>query len=99
LKSENGKVLCSTLDVAERFGKRHGNVVRDVEALECSEDFTQLNFELSYYRDSSSKSNKLYLMTRDGFPFLVMGFTDIKSFRFLPISSLFHLQDQVNGVD
>ena len=33
LKEENGQVLASSLDVAERFGKRHDSVLRDIDNL------------------------------------------------------------------
>ncbi len=41
----------------------------------ASNGFTQRNFALSAYKDKSGKSNKHYLMTRDGMSYLVMGFT------------------------
>lgn len=72
----NGKVVVSSRQVAETFGKRHADVLRSLQSLECSKEFTERNFALSGYRDSSGKSNPEYLMTRDGFTFLTMGFTD-----------------------
>lgn len=71
----NGRVTTSSLIVAQHFNKRHANVLRAIQNLECSENFTQLNFELSEYKDDSSKTNKYYIITKDGFMFLVMGFT------------------------
>lgn len=35
-------------------------------------------FKASIYKDSTGKSNKMYVMDRDGFTFLVMGFTGKK---------------------
>lgn len=67
--------VVSSLDVAETFGKRHADVLRDIESLQCSADFTERNFALSSYKDISGKSNKKYAMTRDGFTILVMGYT------------------------
>lgn len=37
---------------------------------------------MSSYRDSSGKNNKEYLITRDGFTILVMGYTGEKAMRF-----------------
>ena len=71
----NGRVTTSSLIVAQHFNKRHANVLRAIQNLECSENFTQLNFELSEYKDDSSKTNKYYIITKDCFMFLVMGFT------------------------
>jgi Rha family phage regulatory protein len=72
---ENGRVTTSSLIVAQHFNKRHDVVLRSIQNLECSEDFTHHNFAVSEYKDNSGKSNKCYIITKDGFTFLVMGFT------------------------
>ena len=74
--------VVTSLDVAETFEKRHADVLRDIEKLDCSAEFTERNFALSYYKDSSGKSNKMYYITRDGFTILVMGYTGEKAMRF-----------------
>lgn len=56
--------------------------MRDIENLDCSENFTALNFEGSKYKDDSGKINRMYLMTKDGFTFLVMGYRGKKAARF-----------------
>jgi Rha family phage regulatory protein len=61
--------------VAEVFGKKHKNVLQAIEMLECSESFTRLNFQPSEYKDSTGRKLPMYRMTRDGWAFLVMGFT------------------------
>lgn len=67
--------MTTSLKVAEVFGKYHKHVLRDIEQLECSETFTESNFGLSEYKDSTGRRLPMYRMTRDGFSFLVMGFT------------------------
>ena len=74
--------VVTSLDIAETFEKRHADVLRDIEKLDCSAEFTERNFALSYYKDSSGKSNKMYYITRDGFTILVMGYTGEKAMRF-----------------
>lgn len=72
------KAVCSSLDVAEHFHKRHSHIIRDIETKilpNVPNGFTQPNFGLSTYKDTSGKENKFYRMTRDGFTLLVMGFT------------------------
>ena len=49
-------------------------MVQVIQRLDCSREFTALNFQLRQYRDSSGKSNPFVEMTRDGFIFLAMGF-------------------------
>lgn len=80
---KNEEVLTTTSrDVAEVFGKEHKNVLRDIETLQCSEDFRKLNFEPTSYTDSWNKKQKEYIMTRDGFTLLVMGYTGEKAMQF-----------------
>jgi phage regulator Rha-like protein len=57
--------------------------IKYIEALECSADFRKPNFGLSSYSvPNNRRPYPMYLMTRDGFTFLAMGFT-IPVFPFL----------------
>ena len=76
------QIVTSSRMVAEKFEKRHSDVLRSIANLECSPEFTQRNFALSSYKDESGKENKEYLITKDGFVMLAMGFTGEKAFRF-----------------
>lgn len=77
LKRDEPRV--SSRSIAEYFEKRHDNVLRDIQDLDCSEEFSLLNFEESNYKDPRGKKQPEYLITRDGFMFLVMGFTGKKA--------------------
>ncbi len=68
--------------VAKVFEKEHRNVLRDIENLDCSKNFTVLNFERSTYKDKSGKKNPEYILTKDGFTFLVMGYRGKKAAKF-----------------
>lgn len=74
--------VVTSLDVAETFGKRHDNVLKDIRELECSEEFRLLNFEESTYLNQQNRKHPMYYMTRDGFTLLVMGYTGEKAMRF-----------------
>ncbi|MEH4987366.1 Rha family transcriptional regulator [Enterobacter asburiae] len=71
----NGRAVTTTIAVASFFQKEHKDVLRKISALDCSPDFTQRNFTLSEYTDSTGRTLPMYEMTKDGFVFLVMGFT------------------------
>ena len=62
--------------------RSHSDVLRDIDNLNCSKEFTERNFALSSYKDASGKSNKMQYMTRDGFTILVMGYTGEKAMKF-----------------
>ena len=81
----NGTPTTSSLLVAQVFGKRHDNVLRDIEKIKAQidEDFFALNFEVVNYLDAHSQSRPMYLITRDGFVLLAMGYTgkDVMTFK------------------
>lgn len=74
LKVENGKILVSSRVVAEDFGKQHKNVLQSIENLVAENSATKNMFIESAY-PNRGKMYKEYLLTRDGFSLLVMGFT------------------------
>ncbi|MCD6527032.1 MAG: Rha family transcriptional regulator [Desulfuromonas sp.] len=76
------QAITTSLRVAEVFGKRHDNVLQSIERLDCSESFRLLNFQESSYANEQSKKQPMYLVTKDGFTFLVMGFRGRKSAAF-----------------
>lgn len=77
-----GKATTTSRDVAEFFGKRHDNLLRDIDRLECSEAFNRLNFEPVDYIDAKGEARRMYRLTRDGFTFLAMGFTGHRAAQF-----------------
>ncbi|QBY41911.1 Rha family transcriptional regulator [Arsenophonus nasoniae] len=82
----NGKAITTTDDVAHYFGKQHHHVVQKVESLECSEEFITRNFSRMIKNVQLAKGATrevvYYEMTKDGFVFLVMGFTGKKAAAF-----------------
>lgn len=80
--NQNGAALTNSLLVAEKFGKRHDNIVRDIELLKkdvlnFEEMFVEVNIPDTYGRD-----RKAYAITKDGFTLLAMGFTGKKALEF-----------------
>ena len=70
-----GRPMVSSLQVARHFGKRHDDVLKKIRQLEIPENFRLRNFAESSYVNQQGKKQPMYLMTRDGFALLVMGFT------------------------
>ena len=65
----------TSLDVAETFGKEHRRVLQDIRELKCSEDFRLHNFVQSKYANEQGHNQSMFIMTRDGFTLLAMGYT------------------------
>ncbi|WP_051258103.1 Rha family transcriptional regulator [Desulfovibrio cuneatus] len=69
----------SSLNIAKHFQKKHRNVLRDIEQLRANtpKSFTGLNFEPSEYTDPTGRTLPCFLLTRDAFSLLAMGFTGV----------------------
>ncbi|WP_051677192.1 Rha family transcriptional regulator [Maridesulfovibrio frigidus] len=75
----DGKPVVSSLTIAEHFGKQHKDVLRKIELLDLPDDFGQRNFAPSSYVNAQNKKQPSFNLTRDGFAYLVMGFTGKKA--------------------
>ena len=75
LQVQNGQPMADSRDVSERFSKKHKDVLKAIRNLDCSPEFNGRNFALYSYTINIGQKKPYYLMTRDGFCFLVMGFT------------------------
>lgn len=76
--------VVTSLDVAETFGKEHRHVLEDIRKI-CDNlstaEISALFYE-SDYKASNGKKNPMYLMNRDGFTLLAMGYTGEKAMQF-----------------
>lgn len=68
--------------VAQFFEKEHRAVLRDIRELDCSEEFRLHNFVQSAYINEQGHKQPCYIMTRDGFVFLAMGYRGKKAAQF-----------------
>jgi Rha family phage regulatory protein len=78
---KDGRAITTSLDVAEVFDRRHRDVTRAIRGLDCSDEFRVRNFAHSSYLNEQGKSHPMFEMTKDGFIFLVMGFTGAEAAR------------------
>lgn len=82
----DGKVVTTSLQVAEHFQRPHKDVLSSIRKLDCSPIFQERNFSLSFYHskllNGGYKKQPMYYITRDGFTFLAMGFTGKIAARF-----------------
>lgn len=78
LTISNGQPTASSRDIAEHFGKEHKNVLRDIENLIGglpNFEHTPMFFKTTYLHPQNGQEYPMYLMNRDGFTLLAMGFT------------------------
>lgn len=75
LSMQSGEPVASSRQIADNFEKRHDHVMRDIDAMKKDvPNFGEMFFETTA-PDSYGREQKTYLMNRDGFTLLAMGFT------------------------
>lgn len=90
------RIMVSSKEVAERFEKRHDNVLRDIRELQVPDNFRLLNFEEIYDKDTYGRDQQVINMTRDGFTILAFGFTGEKALQWkLSFLDAFNKMEQV----
>ena len=81
-----GRPVTSSRSVAEYFGKRHDNVIRDIEELTSKKpELRERNFALTEevkQVGATTRKVPFYWMDRKGFSILAMGFTGAKALDF-----------------
>ena len=86
ITNEAGCDITTSVIVADVFGKNHADVLRDIRNLHCSDEFRKRNFaelfEIKELANNGKRKDLFYEMTKDGFSFLVMGYTGEKAGEF-----------------
>ena len=79
LSTQTGEPVASSRQIAESFGKEHRNVMRDIENLMTAgvlkNEQTPMFYKTEYIHEQNGQTYPMYLMNRDGFTLLAMGFT------------------------
>nr|DAV00136.1 MAG TPA: regulatory protein [Caudoviricetes sp.] len=87
LSTQNGEPVASSRQIAENFGKSHDNVLKGIENLIGGlvkindtpglpkNGQTPMFYKTEYTHEQNGQTYPMYLMNRDGFSLLVMGFT------------------------
>lgn len=103
----HGEPAVTSLQLAEHFSTRHRHVLRDIRAIirKVPEIFAQSNFGPSEYIDATGRKLPCYLLTRDAFTLLAMGYNSpraiawklkyIEAFNALEQMALEHLCGQI----
>lgn len=71
----DGELVVTSRQVAEDFGKQHQHVTQAIENLISENSLLKSMMMESEYTTERGRKYKEYLLTRDGFSLLVMGFT------------------------
>ena len=84
IENKDGSLIVSSREIASNFEKEHTKVVRDIENLiegiaKNGDTYNHLLMEGEYQNEQNKQIYKEYLLTRDGFTLLAMGFTGQKA--------------------
>ncbi|KOC47745.1 antirepressor [Clostridium botulinum] len=84
VKNKDGQLVVTSRQIGKDFEKEHSKVTRDIENLiegiaKNGDTYSNLFIETQYQNEQNKQWYKEYLLTRDGFSLLVMGFTGAKA--------------------
>ena len=83
IENRDGQLVVSSREVAANFEKRHDHILRDIdnliEGLPNFGEASKLFIPTEYQHEQNGQTYREYLLTRDGFSLLVMGFTGAKA--------------------
>ena len=84
---QDNQAVTTSKQIALTFGKRHADVLRDIKNLisQVDDDFAKRNFAFTLenkYLGNVERPTPSYIITKDGFALLVMGYTGQKAIKF-----------------
>ncbi|MDR2913463.1 MAG: Rha family transcriptional regulator [Tannerella sp.] len=82
VKMQRDQPMTTSLLVAERFGKQHRDVLKAIRNLTAQNCAVKKMFVESNLLNGRKQKQPMYLMNRDGFALLVMGFTGPQALAF-----------------
>lgn len=84
-RDDNGEAATNSLLVANKFGKEHKHVLDAIREIlkGCAENSADPMFaETAYVNEQNGQQYPMFIMNRDGFTLLAMGFTGKKAMKF-----------------
>ena len=75
LSTQNGEPVASSRQIAESFGKEHKDTLESIRQILAAENSATKSMFYETTFENRGKQYPMYLMNRDGFTLLAMGFT------------------------
>ena len=99
VKIKNNQVVVSSRQVAEKFGKLHKDVLENIREIIKAENSALTFYQENTYKAGTGKNYPEYLMNRDGFTLLAMGFTgkDALQWKMKYIAAFNEMEAKLNG--
>lgn len=100
IEEKDGQLLVSSLEVAKNFDKKHYHVMEAIEELlkGYPEKSGNLFYKTTYIHEQNKQEYSMYLMNRDGFSLLTMGFNGKKAleWKFKYINAFNEMEQKLN---
>jgi Rha family phage regulatory protein len=81
--TNNNQAVTSSRNIARDFDKKHKHVLDAIDAVKgVAENWADLFYETTYIHEQNKQEYREYLMNRDGFTLIVMGFTGKAAMKF-----------------
>lgn len=100
VKDVNGKLVVSSREVAENFGKTHSHVLRDLDKIVSEEPSLVSQIVLSSYKaKGNNKTYKEYLLTKDGFTLYIFNIQGHNDFKKAYIERFNEMENKLKGIE
>ena len=96
IQNFNGMNVVSSRDIAEGLGKRHDNILRDLEKISTTSNVRTLILP-SNYVDKKGETRKEYLLTKDGFILYMFNIQGYQEFKLAYINKFNEMENKLNN--
>ena len=95
VETREGKLVVSSRTIAEQLGKRHDNVVRDLEKILETSNVSSLIIPSTYKVIGQNREYKEYLLTKDGFTLYMFNIQGYQEFKLAYINKFNEMEKQL----
>lgn len=96
IENINGNLVVSSRVVAEQLGKRHSDVIEQIEKILENGDFRSLIISSTYRVEGQTRQYKEYLLTKDGFTLYMFNIQGYNDFKIAYINEFNRMEREIN---
>ena len=97
IENREGKLVVTSRQIAEQLGKRHADVLKQLEVILANENLRSLVIP-SLYKDKQDKDRKEYLLTKDGFTLYMFNIQGFNEFKLAYINEFNRMEQQLQSI-
>lgn len=97
INNVNGQNVVSSRTIADQLGKRHDNVVRDLDKILETSNLSSLIIPSTYRVEGQNREYKEYLLTKDGFILYMFNIQGFQGFKMAYIQKFNEMENMIKS--